>query len=346
MEYRRHVDPYINKLARSFAAIQAQHVDGILEIVSQGVQEVINSVDYFTNNTITDASWKDIVNTSLKEFRDIPNVLVSRLKSKIKGTAADRNYTAATLLESLHSWAPLTDEPFDRSLGHAPRMQNTSKQDSITSPITPTPVLPILSQLSEMNLVEPTPEPTNDDTPRELQNTTKEWAENEFKESGFLIFVPSPDEWLDSLPTDDAVVYRRTDDETMEVEIDIGKLLRMTEEKFVNRYVEAIVQRTDATSRGWLEKTAEACQQRFEVMMLERREELNRRRREREGSRGSQVTRVVRHLLAIANLTAAEAAIKVLQDAVVKWDRLLDTKEATDILVTSINSPRASSVIP
>ncbi len=350
MEYRRHVDPYINKLARSLAAIQAQHVDNILEIASQGVQEVIDSVDNFTNNLITDDSWKDIVNTSMKEFRDIPNVLVSRLKSKIKGTAADRNYTAATLLESLHSWAPLTDEPFNCSLGYAPRMQNASNQDSITIPVTTSPVLPILSQLSEMNLVEPTPEPTNDHTPDEPQYTTKEWATNEFKDSGFLIFVPSPDDWLDVLPTDNAVVYRITDDddddETMEVYIDIDKLLGMTEAKFIKPYIEAIVDRTNATSCGWLAKIAEACEQTFEQLMLNRREELNRRRRERGGSKGSHVIRVVRHLMAVANLTAADAAIKVLQDAVVEWDRMLKPKENADILAASINYPRVSSVIP
>jgi hypothetical protein len=33
----------------------------ILEIVSQGVQKVIDAVDTFTDTAITDASWKEIV---------------------------------------------------------------------------------------------------------------------------------------------------------------------------------------------------------------------------------------------------------------------------------------------
>ena len=351
-EYRCHVDPYINKLGQSFAAIQAHHVDNILAIVSQGVQEVIDAVDTFTNNTITDDSWKNIVNSSLKEFRDIPNVLVSRLKYKIKGTTADRNYTAATLLESLLNWTELTDEPFDRPLGQAPRTLNATNQDSITSPVTPTTSPSILSQPSEMNSVAATPEPcTNDPTPDEPQYTAKEWANNEFKDSGFLYSDTSPNQWLDTLSTDDAVEYSKeyskADKEmqpTMEVKLNINDLLSMTEQKFVNPYIETIVEKT-ATSCGWIEKTAEACQQRFAQLILGRKEELKRRRSEREGTRGARVAQVVRHLMAKANLTAAIAAINILQDAVVEWDRLLKQGGAS-ILVSCISSPRASAIIP
>lgn len=281
---------------------------------------------------------------SLKEFRDIPNVLVSRLKSKIKGTAADRNYTTATLLESLLNWVPLTDEPFDRPLAHAPQTQNATNQESITRPVTPTTSLPI--QLSEMNLVAATPEPcTNNHTPDEPQHTAKEWAYNEFKDTGFLIYDLSPDQWLDILPTDDALDCSGVDAKTMEVKVNIGELLSMIETKFVNPYIKTIVEKTYATSCGWLEKTAEVCQQRFEELMRGRKEELNQRSREQGGTTGTRVTRVVRHLMAIANLTAATAAIRCLQDAVVEWDRQL-TRDGADILVTCISSPRASTVIP
>ena len=327
-------------------------MDKILKLVSHGVEEVIIAVDKFINNTITDASWKEIVKTSLGEFSDVPNVLVYRLKAKIKGTAANSNYTAATLLESLHNWVPLTDEPFDRLLGHAPPTQNATSRDSITSPVTPTPALPILSQLSETVLEAPTPEPSSDDhTPDELQYTTKEWARYEFKDSGFLISVPSPDEWLDILPTDRAVLQVRvkTDDEerqeTLGVEVDIDRLLTMTEENFVNSYIDTIVDKTTATSRGWLEKTAEVCQQRLSQLMLDRKQEVIQRRRERDENRGAHVIRTVRHLMAMANLTAASAAIERLHGAIAEWDRLLMQEEDADIVIGSINSPRASSSV-
>jgi len=350
MEYRCHVDRYINELARSFAVIQAQHVDTILKIVSEGVQKVIDAVDNFTDTTITDATWKEIVATSLKDFRIIPNVLVYRLKAKIEGTAADKNYTAATLLESLHTWAPLTDEPFDLSLGHAPSTQHATYRDSITSPVTLTPALPIPSEPSETDLATPTPEPsTNDHPPDEFQRTTKEWANVEFKDSGFLISVPSPDEWLDTLPTDNAVVsqlYRVAGKETLEVEVDIDRLLTMTEEKFVNRYVKTIMNKTKATSQDWLQKTVEVIERRFKQLMLDRKEELSRLSKVQDNSRGAQVKRVVPHLIAIANLTAANAAIERLKLAVAEWDRLLDQDEDADILVAGINGLRASSPIP
>ena len=346
MEYRHHVDPYINELARSFAVIQAEHVDMIIEIVvSLGVQKVINAVDNFTDKTITDASWKEIVATSLKEFRNIPNVLAHRLKANIEGTAADRNYTAATLLESLHNWAPLTDEPLDPSLDHAPSTQNATYRDSITGPVTPTHALPILSQPSETVLGATIPESnTNDQPGDELQHTTKEWARDEFKNSGFLIFVPSPDEWLDILPTDNAVVsnYDRTENwklrETMEVEVDIDQLLTITEEKFVKPYVETIIEKTTATSHGWLQKTADVCEKRFKQLMLNQREELRRLAAGEERTRRDQVILVVPHLMAIANLTAANAAIERLKLGVKQWDRLLTQEEDSDILVASLNA--------
>lgn len=343
MEYRRHVDPHINELAQSFAAIQAQHVDMILEIVSQGVQKVIAAVDRFTDITITDPSWKDFVATSLKEFRVIPNVLVYRLKSKIKGTAADRNYTTATLLESLHNWAPLPDGPFD--FGHAPSTQNATYRDSITGPDTPTPAP------SETDLG-PTESSTDDQPPDELQHTTKEWARDEIKNSGFLIFAPSPDEWLDTLPTDNAVVrhYLRGDDEklqgTLEVNVNIDQLLTMIEEEFVNRYIKKITEKTVATSRGWLQKTADVCEERFKQLVLDRREELRQLSKDQERKRGDQVIRVVPHVMAMANLTAAKAAVEGLRLGVEEWDRLLKQEEDSDILVTSLNSLRVSSPIP
>ena len=339
MEYRRHVDPYINELAQSFAAIQAKHVDVILEIVTQGVQKVIAAVDRFTGITIADPSWKESVATSLKEFRDIPNVLVYRLKSKIKGTAADKNYTAATLLESLHNWVPLTDEPFDLLFGHAPSTQNATYQDSITDPDTPTPTP------SETDLGATTPESSTDDQfPDELQHTTKEWARDEINNSGFLIFAPSPDEWLDSLPTDNAVVrdqVRRADERlqgTLEVNVDIDQLLIMIEENFVNPYIRTIMEKTIATSHGWLQKTADACEKRFKQLVLHRREELRRLSKEQERTRDDQVIQIVPHLMAMANLTAAKAAIEKLRDGVEQWDRLLTQEEDSDILVASLNS--------
>ena len=119
----------------------------------------------------------------------------------------------------------------------------------------------------------------------------------------------------------------------------------MTEKKFVNPYIKTIVEKTYATSCGWLEKTAEACQKAFEKLVFGRKEQLEQRRNERKGTSGTRLTRVVRHMMAIANLTAATAAIKCLQDAVVEWDSLLK-KGGADILVTCISSPRASAVIP
>lgn len=302
----------------------------ILEIVSQGVQKVIAGVDHFTDITITDTCWKEIVAASLKEFRDIPNVLVYRLKSKIKGTAADKNYTAATLLESLHNWAPLPDGPFDLSFGHAPSTQNATYRDSITGPDAPTPALE---------------SSTDDQPPDELQHTTKEWARDELNNSGFLIFAPSPDEWLDTLPTDNAVVrhYLRGDDERLlEVNVDIDQLLIMIEEKFVSPYIKTITEKTIATSHGWLQKTADVCEKRFKQLMLDRREELSRLGKEQERTRGDQVIRVVPHLMAIANLTAANAAIERLKLGVEEWDRLLKQEEDSDILVASLNTLRVS----
>ena len=349
--YRRCVDPYINKLAKSFAVIQANHIDKILDIASQGVREVIDAVDDLINNQVTDASWKQIVKSSLEEFRDIPNVLVYRLKAKIKGTTADSNYTAATLLESLHKWAPLTDEPFDRSFDLAPPAQNATNLDSIITPITSIPPPPVLSQPSETDSVAPTLEPNTSDhtSPDELQYTTKEWASDELEDSGFLIFVPSPDDWLDTLPTDNAVLpqriaaanLRRQESLEVEVEVDIDQLLTMTETYFVEPYLQAIMDRTTATSEGWIKKTAEVCQQRLEQLMIDRESELDRRLKEREGAsvRDVQVTRVVGHLMARANLVAANAAIDVLHKAFEEWDRRLD--EEAEILVTAISSPRA-----
>jgi len=348
----------MNKLARSFAAIQAQYVDEILQIASQGVEDVIEEVDKLINGTITDLSWKEIVKSSLQEFRDIPNVLVHRLKTKIKGTTSDRNYTVAILLESLHKWAPLSDEPFDRSFNLAPPTQCATNWDSITSPITPTPAFPILSQPPETKVTPALESSTNDHTPDnhtpdDLQQTAKEWAKIEIKDSGFLVFVPSPDEWLDVLPTDNAVVSRhargteRKMQETLEVEVNVDELLTMMEARFVESYIEAIMNRTTATSYGWLRKTAEVCQQRLEQLMGDRVNELNRRTEERKGDAGTKVIRVVRHMMAIANLTAAEAAIGELHEAIKVWDDLYEREEgtSTDVLVASINSPRASTPV-
>ena len=118
-----------------------------------------------------------------------------------------------------------------------------------------------------MDLGAPPPEPsTDDDTPDNLQYTTKEWANYEFKDSGFLIVVPDLNEWLNNMPTDDALStprYRATDKETSEVEVNIDLLLRMTETNFVNHYIETIMEKTTATSHGWLHKTAEACQEKL-----------------------------------------------------------------------------------
>ena len=63
----------------------------------------------------------------------------------------------------------------------------------------------------------------------------------------------------------------------------------MTEVKFVNAYVETIVKKTNESSCGWFKKTAEACQQRFKQLMLDWKEELNRRGTERKGSVGIHV---------------------------------------------------------
>ena len=299
----------------------------------------MNAIDRFTDATITDASWKEIVATSLKQLRDTQNVLVDRLRAKIEGTAADKNYTATTLLKSLHNWVALTDEPFDQSLGHAPSTQNATYRDFITSPVTPTPALPILSQPLETDLGAPTLEPsTSDHTPDELRKTTKDLAKDEVKDSGFLFSIPSPDDWLNTLPTDSAVVSPQSrvadvdTQKTLEVKVEIDRLLTMTETKFVNRYITDILKMTTETSCGWLKKIAEACQQRFKRLMLDRKEKLNQRRGGREETKGQ----VVRHLMAIANLTAANAAIEKLQDAVKEWDRLLKSEEDADILVASI----------
>ena len=300
--------------------------------------------------TITDDSWKKIVKTSLESFQNIPSVLVHRLKAKIRGTAADGNYTAATLLENLLHWVPLIDEPF----GNAPQIQHDISRDTITSSDTPTSAPSDLSQVSDTDLGVPTPEPsTSDHTPDELEHTTKEWAEDEFKNSGFLISVPSPDEWLDTLPTDSAVVLRhhyrpgsKATLETSEVDIDIDELLTMTETNFVKNYIATISEKTNMTSRGWLEKTAKACQERLEYLMIQRKEGLGRRRKEREGDPGTLAIRVVRHWIAVANLTAAEAAIERLSKGIVKWDRQFEEEEGVDSVVASINSPRASASIP
>ena len=267
------------------------------------------------------------------------------MKARIQGTAADENYTAATLLKNLFKWVPLIDEPF----GNAPRIQNPIYRDSIASSDAPTPALSILShsQASDTDSGVPIPEPSTDDhTEDELEHTTKEWAEYEFKDSGFLISVPSPGEWLDVLPTDSAVVlkhhYRADDKETKgtkEVEVDIDELLTMAERNFVNRYIETIREKTNMTSRGWLQKTANACQERFEQLMLGRKEGLARRREEREGDPATRVERVVRHWMAVANLTAAEAAIKRLSIGIIEWDRQFEEEVGFETVAAGLPSP-------
>jgi hypothetical protein len=72
-------------------------------------------------------------------------------------------------------------------------------------------------------------------------------ANDEFKTSGLLISVPSPDGWLDVLPTDKAVVPRpgahtkdKDEQETLEVKVDVDKLVAMMEENFVQPYIGTI----------------------------------------------------------------------------------------------------------
>lgn len=199
-----------------------------------------------------------------------------------------------------------------------------------------------------MNLVASTAEPsTSDDTPDELPRTTKELADDELKDSGFLLSVPDPDEWLYTLLIGKALAKSRFEGaQDPEVVVNIGTLLTMIEDNFIRPYVDTIEEKTSATSRGWLMKIAEACRQKFKQLMLDRRMELNERKLEREGDKGAYTIRVVRHLMAMANLTAANAAIKRLRQEIEKWDRLLKAEEDADIVVASVNSPRASSLIP
>lgn len=272
----------------------------------------------------------------------------------IKGTTADSNYTAATLLESLHKWASLTDEPFDRLFDLVPPTESVTNRNSIMSPITPTPPPPVLSQPSETGsiastLVEPsTNDPSNLD---ELRYTTKELASGELEDSGFLISVPSPDEWLDTLPTDNAILTQeidQTDGRTsdvevdVEVKVDIDELLTMTEKHFVEPYISAIMDRTFATSEGWIKKTVEACQQRLEQLMVDRESNLDRRLQERTGATAKdvQVARVVSHMMAIGNLVAANTTIDRLSKAIKEWECQLEQEEA-NMHVIGINSPRA-----
>lgn len=310
----------------------------------------MDAITDLTDATITDASWKVIVATSLKELKtEKSNVLVHRLKAKIEGTTTDKYYTATDLLKSLDSWAPLTDEHFDHTLGHAPSTRNPTYRDSITSPVIPAPALLNVFQPSETDLEAPTPEAsTSDHTPDEPQYTTKELAKDEIKDSGFHWWEPSPDDWLNDLPVDSALVaprHRGIGYKTQEVTVIIDQLLNMIEVKFVNHYVETMVKKTPETSCGWLKKIAEACQQRFKQLMLDRKEELDQQIGERNRGGGTHVTRIVRHLMAMANLTAANAAIKKLQDAVVEWDSRSQMAEDADITVDSLNSPRPSSII-